>query len=417
MTIPLKEIQGSDVKQNPFANFTEKKVLMEYDGPALILAEDAEGHSWLFKWAADTDNPSLARWMAVKLSPELIHSLESETLSLRDAMWLADSELYVFDAKELFEPVEIRASTAERLPPSYLPTGNWSIHGKKLQSKIIDKERLTISLNIVSKYVARGTGPSQIVTPIQDRLQEYIRRAAHSINKTPRNRIPHVLEDWATIELASVAAGSFKMEWLTNSDLEKSQTLAQACEVLAKFFVEDIDVGAIKEQIGDEGIFVAYLLADFISKTQLSVSISWLSETIPGGYLAIDKRRADKFISAVGYSKKDRKSKKEENIITLTISPQDAELIKLPVRGIGGHQSLMKGLQKKLAKDNTIQLTASEVEKIVRYGLNYGGGGFQNRLLPLAKAIKQLDASLQTSFMTGTRAPRKKKDAQDTKSA
>jgi hypothetical protein len=409
MTVPLKEIQGKDVIVNPFVNFVEKKVLLEYDGPAIVLCQDTEGNSWLFKWAADTDDPSVARWIAVKISQEVLHSLESETLSLRDGIWLGNHELYIFDAKELFDPIEIRLSTADRLPPTYLPNGSWSINGKKLQPKVIDKERLTISLSIISKHVARGTGPSQIVTPILDRLQQYLRSTAHAINKTPSGRIPHVLEDWATMELASVAAGSFKMEWLTNSDLEKSQKLSQACEVLSKFFISDIDVNTIKEQIGDEGIFVAYLLADFISKTQLSISMSWLSETITGGHLTIDKKRADKFISAVGYSKKGKKANKEENIVTLTINPQDADLIRLPVRGTGGHQSLMKSLQKKLSKDNTIQLTASEVEKVVRYGLNYGGGGFQNRLLPLAKAIKQLDASLQTSFVTGTRAPRKKK--------
>lgn len=417
--IPLQEIQGKDVKQNPFANFIEKKVLMEYDGPALILAEDKAHEFWLFKWATDTDEPSIARWIGVKLTKEVLHSLESETLSLREAMWLGNSELYVFDAKELFEPIVIRLTTADKLPPSYLPTGSWSIHGKKLQPKIIDKERLTITLTIVSKYVAKGTGPSQIVTPISDRLQEYLRSTAHAINKTRRNRIPYVMDDWATMELAAVAAGSFKMEWLTNSDLEKSQKLSEACEVLAKFFTPETDINVIKEQVGEEGIFVAYLLADFVSRTGLSISITWSSETIAGGFLAIDKKRADKFISVVGYSKKGKgkKVKKEENIITLTISQSDADLINLPVRGIGGHQSLMKSLQKKLTKDNTLPLTASEVEKIVRYGLNYGGGGFQNRLLPLAKAIKQLDASLQTSFVTGMRAPRKKKDVGDTSNA
>lgn len=49
-----------------------------------------------------------------------------------------------------------------------------------------------------------------------------------------------------------------------------------------------------------------------------------------------------------------------------------------PVNGRGGHQTLIRRLQKQI--DNGI-LTVSDadIEKIARYAAMYGGGGFQDR--------------------------------------
>jgi hypothetical protein len=265
------------------------------------------------------------------------------------------------------------------------------------------KEGLTFSIHVFSKYISNGRPSVAVVSGLQDRLQEYIRVASHSINKTPRERFSTSVRDWATLQVDSVTAGSFKMECVTNSDIAKSEKLSKACELLVQFSKGEFDINQVRKQIGEEGIFLASLLAEFVSKSSSSMSITWQSESTSGGYLAIDKRRADNFLKAVGYAKKGKNQRK---VITIKLTPEEADPLRKPVRGTGGHQSLIKGLQSKLKKDNAIDLTASEIEKIARYGLNYGGGGFQNRLLGIAKALKQVDASLQTSFATGTRSSR-----------
>ena len=47
----------------------------------------------------------------------------------------------------------------------------------------------------------------------------------------------------------------------------------------------------------------------------------------------------------------------------------------------GGYQSLLVGLQKRTdRKTGTLQLTASDLERIRRYAFTYGNGGWENRL-------------------------------------
>ena len=59
-------------------------------------------------------------------------------------------------------------------------------------------------------------------------------------------------------------------------------------------------------------------------------------------------------------------------------------------------QTLLKGLQTKLKDDNSITLTDTEIERILRYGLNYGQGGFQNRLVPIARILYDVNGAFRT---------------------
>lgn len=59
--------------------------------------------------------------------------------------------------------------------------------------------------------------------------------------------------------------------------------------------------------------------------------------------------------------------------------------LELPVRGKGGHQSLLRRLQSNLSGKRS-RLTRTDCERVVRYSKEYGQGGFQTRL----RAIVQL---------------------------
>ena len=59
--------------------------------------------------------------------------------------------------------------------------------------------------------------------------------------------------------------------------------------------------------------------------------------------------------------------------------------LELPVRGKGGHQSLLRRLQSNLS-GKRLRLTRTDCERVVRYSKEYGQGGFQTRL----RAIVQL---------------------------
>ena len=70
--------------------------------------------------------------------------------------------------------------------------------------------------------------------------------------------------------------------------------------------------------------------------------------------------------------------------------PGETELVRRPLRGQGGFQSFFQELQWKLGADNVISLSPATIGKIRRYAEDYGGGGFQQRLLEsLIAAIRR----------------------------
>jgi hypothetical protein len=64
----------------------------------------------------------------------------------------------------------------------------------------------------------------------------------------------------------------------------------------------------------------------------------------------------------------------------MRISLSAAVLAKLqkPVRGQGGFQSLLRKLQRQI-DGSTLDVDAADVERLFRYSIAYGGGGFQQR--------------------------------------
>lgn len=67
----------------------------------------------------------------------------------------------------------------------------------------------------------------------------------------------------------------------------------------------------------------------------------------------------------------------------IELSSEDYELLMRPVAGSGGWQSLLRKLQKQV-KGKTLTLTASDSQRILRYILSYGSGGWQDRLAGIA---------------------------------
>jgi hypothetical protein len=70
------------------------------------------------------------------------------------------------------------------------------------------------------------------------------------------------------------------------------------------------------------------------------------------------------------------------------LTPEEVQILRRPVNGEGGFQSLLRGLQKNLdRKTNQLTVTAGQFEKIIRYTSQYGSGGFEDRLAPVRRAF------------------------------
>jgi hypothetical protein len=65
--------------------------------------------------------------------------------------------------------------------------------------------------------------------------------------------------------------------------------------------------------------------------------------------------------------------------VNIDLSREDLEHLMRPVAGQGGWQSLLRKLQRQVS-ENTLTLTESDSQKILRYILSYGSGGWQDRL-------------------------------------
>lgn len=395
-TINLSDIEGKRVMPNKFHDFVVTETLIEYDFPQLLVAKSPDKTKWLFNWCDTITDPFTAeRWVAFKVSDSRLHALKKGNISLREVVTLAEGIFYIFDAHNLFTPIEIRKSSPERIPKDYLPLDDISVNGIALNPTIQNDDQLIVRLHMFSKKLSEGEGPLNIIGPLQDSFQHYMTWAAHTINKTAKGRASATSKNWSAFNLKSVAAGSFKMECVSNNRTpEQIEKLSQACDLLEKLSngTSD-DIKNVMKKFGNDVTDFARILAELISNFDLSMSISWVSVNTPSGYLAIDKRRADKLL-------RDLKSVDEleyPRTVTITLTTSEIEPIRKPIRGQGGMQNLLRGLQQKITEENTITLTPMEIGRILRYGMNYGQGGFQDRLVGVARALKRIGVSFHNS--------------------
>ena len=69
------------------------------------------------------------------------------------------------------------------------------------------------------------------------------------------------------------------------------------------------------------------------------------------------------------------------------LDPQAMDLLRKEVNGTGGHQSLLRRLQKQLT-GTKLKYDDEDFEKIKSYAYDYGKGGFQDRFKAILKCIE-----------------------------
>ena len=65
--------------------------------------------------------------------------------------------------------------------------------------------------------------------------------------------------------------------------------------------------------------------------------------------------------------------------VRITLSAAAQRAFAKPVAGRGGHQTLLRRLQRQI-QDGVLTASSADMEKMLRYMLSYGSGGFQQRL-------------------------------------
>jgi hypothetical protein len=64
--------------------------------------------------------------------------------------------------------------------------------------------------------------------------------------------------------------------------------------------------------------------------------------------------------------------------IRIPLSQQAQKAFAKPIVGKGGHQTLLRRLQAQI-RDGELVISVADMEKMLRYMLSYGSGGFQQR--------------------------------------
>jgi hypothetical protein len=389
-TQPIDDLDGLVVETNVFQDFIVQEILQEYDGPLLLVAVSPEGESWLFKWC-DTVDSSVERWIAFQISESRLKALKNDDISLREAVTLYEKEpFYILETQtSLFKPSRIKMSYPEKLPIGYLPSDDVSINGRLLSLKLQEEESLTVRLHVFSQHISEGKSPLSIISRLQNHFQEYMTWVAHAFDRDPEEPIPPSFKDWTGFNLTNVASGSFKMECVSNSNREETKRLTKACQLLANLSNGLFDINSVEREFDgisrSDIIRVSSFLANFVSSFDLSMSITWASSDNPNGYLAIDKRRVDNFLRYL-----DSLQDEQRDSITIELSPEEADPLRIPVKGNGGWQNLVRKLNTNLTQENKITLTPKDIERILRYNYLYGQGGFQNQLDGIAVKLKRI---------------------------
>jgi hypothetical protein len=331
------------------------------------------------------------------ISEGRLNDLKNDSLSLREAVTLPESAFYIFDATTLFEPSEIKKTFPEKLPIEYLPSDDISVHGNLMGLEPPKDENLKLKLHVFSEYISEGRTPLFLSSNLQFLFQHYMTGVSHAIDKSSEEGLLSPLLDWSGLDLVVERSGSFKMECESNSNTEQTEKLTKACELLAALSNGTLDKKTIEEEFDgicrSDVVLLACSLAQFIWNSKLSMSISWAASNNRNGYLAIDKRRVRKYFKFLNSLKDDKYLRN----ITIQLTPKEADPLRKEVNGRGGMEDLLRRLQKKLKGDNTISLSSDDIEKILRYGLTYGQGGFENKLMGLAMTLRRIGIPFNTA--------------------
>jgi hypothetical protein len=65
--------------------------------------------------------------------------------------------------------------------------------------------------------------------------------------------------------------------------------------------------------------------------------------------------------------------------VRIPLSSRAVNALSKPIVGKGGHQTLLRRLQRQIA-DGELSVSPDDMEKMLRYMLSYGSGGFQQRI-------------------------------------
>ncbi len=420
-TLPdVDVLPGKEVDVKSLRNLELAEVLVSIDFPLLLLANGPpitrrsrrnekteesppEPTRWLLNWCDSL--PSNTReeqgvesiYLAFRVSDQRLPQFLGSHISLREAILHCEYEMYVYTAQDPLKPIEVKAVDPTELPASFVPLRNFALNGKEVFS--LEQKKMIPPLNIAFHMIPKiGTGenmPWITSGPFQTHFQHYLSWGAHFMKQKGKVKAsPLDVDDWTILGTRAEATGSYRIFCDVNTEsLKDSRILSKACEFLKQ--ITEISTGdnektiaEIAQSVGTRAMDDLYALLAFVSKQGIAVTVDWGSVDRKSE-LMLNKRVADQAIKLLR-TLREKDPGRATLVVTLTES--EMKYILKPVTGSGGWQSSLRAIQRKIV-NNTLSLTADEVDKIVKQAQSYGQGGFQDRLNMVIAAISRWETS------------------------
>jgi hypothetical protein len=310
-------------------------------------------------------------------------------------------QFYVFDSEGLFKVKEVWGLYPESIPEEYIPKEDIPVIKKKAKSDItcFQKEKLNLDIHFFPELYPRGEIPLSLIGPFQENLQNFITRSASKL--APREHLTEI-DNWTPINACDLVPGSIHLHCISNEkDPEKVEILEQSCDILKELCDQKYSIDKLAEyesKIGEKAFTPLKMFLYHIIENNISVNLKWnYSIAQKWKSLILNKRKAQKVMDILNEYKSEENEKYKKSIImSIQLNQNEADEIRKPTPGTGGFQTLFEDLRKyKLDENNELTLTPDDIERIVRYALDYKEGGFQQRLQVIISALERMKISVR----------------------
>lgn len=406
------KVIGTKEENISFDDFKKEKVFIYFDFPRLILMSSPDDEKWIFSWLCndelekEEENEIINRWIAFKISDNRLKEIESGDISLRELILLCETfeeeylQFYIFDSVGMFDIKEVWSITPELIPEEYLPKDDIPIIKQRVEKSLpcFQQGKLNLDIHFFPEISQPGEIPLALLGPFQENLQNYITRSAS--NLAPREHLAEIY-NWTPINACDFAAGSVHLYCVSiENEVEKVEILEECCEILkvlcdGKYPIDKLE--KFESKIGEKAFTPLKMFLYHIIENNISVNLKWnYSNDRKWKSLILNKRKAQKVLDFMDEYKSEENKRYEESIrIVIKLTQSEADDIRKPAPTSGGFQGLFEKLQMNLDDNNILTLHIEDLERIVRYALEYGKGGYQQRLFGIINALERMKISIR----------------------
>lgn len=396
-------------------------VIVEYEGVALDFLADgprvAHEHDgrWFVTWreggrlSARQHVPEqlagVERWLAVPISPTREQQIVDSHVSLREVIEFSEWVPYILEGLDPLHPQQVTPSRPQLLPRGYVPLSDVSVAGVRLgpSSTPPTGSELDVLLHFVPGEASPPRPQLADVGAVQEAVQRFVSIDALEMFRTERGTPGGFLteswtSDWTGLDMLEATPGTMRVRASANvANGEQKAAIVSALRHLLGA-VEAEGPGTVRhaEELGPISFAALSSLLSLLRSRQLSLAIRWRSGDVDecaflGPLARVEGERLVNPLSVKQPGPFDLAT------VQVSISAEDYALLEKPADPErGGLQRLivdLRGVARKEGDRYLIPLTPIDVEKVLRYVLEYGQGGYQDRLRPIYRAMYRLALS------------------------